>query len=272
MALRVLVATMPRAGSTWIFNAAREICRLAGYRPMPEQAAHALGERFEDAFRKAIRDPRRRRAWVLKTHRHLPDPPEGFRMIAAIRDPRDVLVSFARFTRCDWRHALVATLNAVKVAEKRREIATRYPVLELAYPRIRDRPEAVVETIAAFLDLPVDRETAAGIATRFARATVARRILEREREVAVGMEAGRFPRAEELVRNFDQSFRVIDRATGFQSGHVSDYRDGDWRSCAPPAVLAALHRALGPWLVGNGFADAHEVARWAEERPEPAAV
>lgn len=272
MTLRILVATMPRAGSTWIFNVTREICRLAGYRPMPEEAAFALGDRFEAGFRRAVRDSRRRSAWVLKTHRHLADLPEGFRVITAIRDPRDVLVSFARFTRADWQHALVATLNAVKVARTRAELGRRSPLLEIVYPDIRDRPEAVVGRIATFLDLPVDGETARAIAARFDRASVARRIREREQAVSAAMEAGRFPRAEELVRNFDRSFRVLDRATGFQSGHVSDYRDGDWRCCAPPAALAALHRALGPWLVEHGFADAREVARWADGRPEPAAV
>ncbi len=271
MALRVLVATMPRAGSTWVFNVARQICRMHGYRLQPEHAALALGDHFEASFRKAVRDPRRRSAWVLKTHRHLAELPQGFRMIATIRDPRDALLSFARFTRSDWRHALVATLNAVKLAEARRALAARHPVLEIAYPEIRDRPAAVVEKIAAFLGLPVERETAGDIAARFDRAAVAGRIAELEREQEAAMRAGRFPRSEELVKNFDHSLRLVDRHTGFQSGHVSDHRDGDWRSRVPPPVIAALHRAIGPWMIANGFADPIEPAPPAERLPDPAA-
>ncbi len=272
MALRILVATMPRAGSTWVFNVVRELCRAGGYRPMPEPAIRALGDHFERAFREAVRDSRRRRAWVLKTHRHLPELPAGFRTITAIRDPRDALASFARFTRCDWCHALAATVNSVKLAEMRRRLADAHPVLELAYTEIRDRPGAVVESIADFLDLPIDGGAAQRIIAGFDRAAVAGRIAALEREIAAGIETGEWPRAEEMVRNFDQSFRLLDRGTGFQSGHVSDYRDGDWRSCVPPPVIAALHRAIGPWLVANGFAEPAEVASSPDGSGEPAAV
>jgi hypothetical protein len=45
----------------------------------------------------------------------------------------------------------------------------------------------------------------------------------------------------------------MDRSTGFQSGHVSDYRDGDWRRHLSREQILAMDAAFGDWIARHGY-------------------
>ena len=47
--------------------------------------------------------------------------------------------------------------------------------------------------------------------------------------------------------------RALDVATGFQSGHVSDYRDGDWQTLLTAEQKALVDERLGAWLDRYGY-------------------
>ncbi len=263
MRRRIVVASMPRTGSTWTLNIIRDLFRASGMQVLPEVVTPDIEDAFPRLLAAAARDSRADTAWVLKTHRHLRDLPPGFALVTAVRDPRDALVSYVRFTRLGWPRALAAMRTSVVLIHCYRQLGRRFPLLELSYAEIRDRPEVAIGRLAAFLQTGVGEPEIRELARRFDRTAVHRRIDRVSRRLVEAAEAGREIPADRIIPNADGSLRLFDPETGFQSGHVSDYRDGDWERHVPPDVLAALHRSIGPWLIENGFASDEEVARWA---------
>jgi hypothetical protein len=55
------------------------------------------------------------------------------------------------------------------------------------------------------------------------------------------------------VGNPNGGTRLFDPLTGFQGGHVSDYRDGDWRRLLPADALRVIDVELGRWLARHGY-------------------
>ena len=57
---------------------------------------------------------------------------------------------------------------------------------------------------------------------------------------------------DDVVRNFDNTLRAYDTETGFQSGHVSSYHDGDWKKVLTQDQQVRMYDVLGDWLRENG--------------------
>jgi hypothetical protein len=51
----------------------------------------------------------------------------------------------------------------------------------------------------------------------------------------------------------DGTTRIWDPITGFQSGHVSDYRPGDWRLLLTGDEKKRLDQTIGDWLTCHGY-------------------
>ncbi|MEM6491656.1 MAG: hypothetical protein AAF684_07140, partial [Pseudomonadota bacterium] len=47
--------------------------------------------------------------------------------------------------------------------------------------------------------------------------------------------------------------RMMDRKTGFQTGHVGDGASGRWRAEIAPDQLAEIHARHASWLENRGF-------------------
>ena len=240
----VWIAGMARAGSMWTFNVTRALLRRDGRRVMPEQVP-AREQATVALARTVLAGSDCGAAWVFKTHLWFQPLPPRSLFITPRRDARDTLISYMRFMRTDFDAALEA---AVQNAGLHDFYAALPAGLRLAvdYRDICHAPERVVAGIGHFLGLDLDAAACAKVAQEFDRTRVQRAISDHER--GAGGEAERI-----LIRSCDGSERRFDPATGFQTGHVSDYVDGDWRTLLSPGQIARMHEALGPWLERNGY-------------------
>lgn len=109
-------------------------------------------------------------------------------------------------------------------------------------------PARTLEDMATFLALPLGAEDRDAVVATKIRAAEARL------KSGVGEDAGAGPDREGMVIAKSGQIRAFDAETGFQSRHISDYRDGGWRKAFDTAQKARLETALGPWLAANGYA------------------
>ena len=233
------IVSRPRVGSMWTYNVARALIADAGLRPLPAEALHVKDEVFaEGSAALADGEPSHRR--VLKTHVGIDAMTPHSLFLVPDRDPRDALVSLMRFTGMDFGEALAAQEIFAELLDR---YATQMPpgrMLRLAYRTINERPAEAVAQIAGFLDHRLaprrDRQIADSLAKERVPEIVSRATMTK------------------LVAVPGQPPRTYDLATGFQTGHVSQYRDGDWRHVLTSEQIAAVEGRLGPWLRANGYA------------------
>jgi hypothetical protein len=234
------IAGAPRVGSIWTFNVTRE---LAGYRVLPEQAL-ADKSRIPALGLEALNDQDPETRWVFKLHDLLNPEIDRSLFIVPHRDPRDAMMSAWRFLRMPtFETALEYAVRSLGTLEHYEKALFSDRKLALGYRLIAQDPGAAVRTLAAALEIDLSDAEIDAVVSKFDKRAVAQRV------AALEAAADSAPR----VGNADGSQRLFDPATGFQTGHVSDYCEGDWRRLLSAPQLAAVDARLGPWLQARGY-------------------
>jgi hypothetical protein len=241
----------------WTFNVTRRLVEAAGCEPLtnlvPQDEAVMLRAGVE-----GLGDPATGRVRVLKMHSHLPPNLPRSRFIVPRRDVRDALVSYMRFMRYDFEQALGYVRLAI-ATERHYATFPRECTLPIEYTDILARPANVARAIAHFLDVQIDDRALYAIVRSYSKENVGRLIAKRERDVSRRSQDGEPIGADELVVLGPQHVRVFDTSTGFQSGHVSQYREGHWRKSltrAQQARLEAQIADLAPETISDSDDDA----------------
>lgn len=243
----VWVATTPRTGSMWTTNIVREIARTEGLEPLPETPLTRDSEIIAYGTRHVAEG--RPGVAVLKVHKLVPPMPRSVGVVTR-RDVRDALVSYMRFMRLPFENGLRFAANALQ--RPAGHLYPREPRLMVDYSAITTQPVEVVRSIAQFLGAERAAEACDEIAARFSKDAVKSRIGAADAEVRALAKAGERIERSRLVILSPTNWRVIDPDTQFQTGHVSDYRDGDWRTVLTEeqqAQVNALIEKAGSALV-----------------------
>jgi hypothetical protein len=243
----VMVAGMPRTGSMWTYNVARRLIRLAGYTPWP---VHIPPDPIP-SFRLAIQQGVAANDLIcIKVHARFEGALPGLKILCNVRDARDALLSYMRFTRCDFESAIEGFSESLALADYYLG-ESRFDVLDVRYENIMQRPAETITHIAAFIGYPVSAEQAALIASEYARENVRNYVAKLGDIELDGGE--RFLGSAQF--NADGSVRGYDEVTGFQGGHVSDSVGGEWRTLLTPGQQARLSELTRDWLARHGYAE-----------------
>ncbi len=248
----VWISTPPRTASMWLFNVTRHLLAAAGRTVLPETIPQYDEEMFSLAQRHAWQDKDPNRVWVLKVHSLLkPDLPYS-RIITSIRDPRDILISFQRFMKTDFNKALSIAQSAIEY----NEIYCSYPkkmLISVEYEEVVCTPLAVTERICRHLGIEVEMAKRQAIVNEHLKEKVAARIDQITHNLKQRIQRGETVKRSEIVYFSDENYRAFDTNTGFQTGHVSNYQSGDWRSLLSEAEKHQVNQTIGPWLEKKGY-------------------
>lgn len=239
---------MGRSGSMWTFNVVRELLRRSGFNVLPKSYLPDQKSRVAVA-RRALDNPDPCARWVFKTHDLIGSDFPKSRFVATRRDPRDVLISQMRFTEIDFEAGLRAACHYAE----RADAYARFPdsiCLQLEYTDIVADPVGVCQRLGNFLELEASDGQIDAIVAQFSKARVAALV---QGLAAKEANEADLPDSEKSVQRVDRNRRRIDLTTNFQSGHVSNYVDGDWRRLLSPEQRAQIHKALGSWLEREGY-------------------
>lgn len=238
----IWIASSPRCGSMWVFNVTRQIVRAAGLDALPA-AVPQTNEAMVAAAMEGVLDPATDRVRIVKVHSNVRPEIPNSRFILPRRDVRDAMVSFMRFMRCDFEAGLEFAQSAI-ASERHYDGFPPDRALFVDYADIVARPAAVVDMIAEFLEAPLEPEVSDAIASNLDKKTVAHTIQQAEQDLIRRSRTGGAISSDELVVLGPHDVRAFDSATGFQSGHVSDYREGDWKRILTAAQRSRLEALL----------------------------
>ena len=249
----IWVAGIPRSGSMWTFNVVRELARRSGFRVLPEDVMISDKEWLAYANQETVtnRDPDT--VFVLKTHSRLSGLPPDHFVIANIRDIRDVAMSYQRFMHCDFEEALKMCKIYIETADHYQALPEAQR-LTIRYDELTASPTDLVARIAERITGSVGDDVAFEIGAQFSKEKVKELTDSKDRRYQRSLETGQLASDETLLARQDGAYVTIDRSTGFQSNHVSDYRDGEWRQCLNAAQIGAMEDVFDNWLKRYGYA------------------
>ncbi|MFQ5508302.1 MAG: sulfotransferase domain-containing protein [Leptospirillia bacterium] len=248
----VLIASTPRTGSMWTYNVTRALLSAAGHTVLPTKVPKDERELLTRVY---STPPQKNATYCIKTHTRVRPGLPDTRVITTYRDMREVLLSLMRFTRDNDFEAALARLPGLMEQTDFYFDQHREHILRLRFDDIMDDPGGVLKSINAFLDLGVDDATRSGIVSDFSKEQVSKRLKALE-QVAVdgrGDVGGKKKKAYDTVQNKDGSYRVFDRATSFQSGHITSKGKAEWREVFTPEQQDRINEIAGDWLKKYGF-------------------
>jgi len=248
----IWVAGMPRSGSMWTYNVVRELAKRAGYRVLPDEVFISDEDSYAYAVRETAACQDSRTIFVLKIHACINAIPPSHFVITNLRDARDAVMSYMRFMQVDFDQALAANRVNVTIADHYQRFPEEQRMV-LRYEDLRTSPIATVAGIAERIGLGVEEGAAEEIASQFSKEKVRALIETRDRRYREAAESRQPLVGEVLLHRAGGGIATFDRATGFQSDHVSDYEDGTWRELLSEEQVATMNAVFGTWLARNGY-------------------
>lgn len=228
----------------WTYNVARDLTRRAGYTPWPIRIPPDPITVFRQAAKYGVAASD---VICVKVHSRFEGDFPGLKILCNLRDARDALVSWMRFTHSDFESALDGFEESLALTDYYLGNSS-LDVMLVRYEDLMQRPAETILRISVFIGFPVDREQADLIAAAYSRDEVRRRITRIEDSSPTDGSADSVE-----IRNVDGTARNYDVATGFQSGHVSDSRGGEWRELLNESQQQRLAEITDRWLARNGY-------------------
>jgi hypothetical protein len=237
----VWIASLPRTGSMWTTNVVRELVRQSGATVLPPTVIKS--DEGSVAFGRAHLAGGDAGVAVLKAHVP-PVASPAARCIVTQRDLRDVVVSMMRFQHLDFDEMAKALPSYVQCGKADYYYPAGPNRLVQQYATMLADPIGTIRTIARFLGLTVGEDAIAAIATKLSKENVRQRIADVEKALVARSQSGQAIDPADLVLMRNNRARAYDHETGFQTGHVSDYREGDWQQILTDEQKARIDAAI----------------------------
>jgi len=231
----------------WTYNVTRQLIRAVGNTPIPEEVPKNESEILLKAFKEPIAD---NQVYCVKTHSMVKSQVPDTLFIVTYRDIRDSVLSFMKFTHTTFENALVAADNWMKLTDFYFEISAKN-FLIVRYDDIISKSPATIEKIARFIGADVSKEQINQIHEKFCRKSMERKIQDLNKISA--QQLNRNSEVFNTVMNKDGSVRVFDKATGFQTNHITSKKEGQWRTELTEEQKRILMQRTIPWLQKYGF-------------------
>lgn len=250
----VFVAGMPRAGSMWTYNVVRSVFETKGWLVLPGEVPiieHAL---IKEAL---LSEQKENVVYCIKTHLPLKSPlptKHEVRVINNIRDVRDACLSFMRFMHADYDAGVHAMKSMMKISDY---YLAQFgnDMLSVRYEDLTKTSLNVLENICGFLKIDLSENEKTEILKKFDRSNIRKKLQEMPN---VEPEAPALADPEhsskfQSVKNRDGTYRTYEKATGFQSNHITSSGDGEWKTYFDKSKADKLIELSSDWLLRYGY-------------------
>ena len=250
----VFVAGMPRAGSMWTFNVVRSIFETKGWSVLPKEIPineHAL---IKEAL---LSEQKENVVYCIKTHLPLKSPlptKHEVRVINNIRDVRDACLSFMRFMHADYDAGLHAMMSMMKISDY---YLTQFgkDMLSVRYEDLSKTPLEVLESICGFLKFDLSENEKSEILHKFDKSNIRKKLQEMPKvqpDAPALIDPEQSSKFQPL-KNRDGTYRTYEKATGFQSNHITSSGDGEWKTYFDKSKTDKLIELSRDWLLKYGY-------------------
>ena len=249
----ILIAGMPRSGSMWTYNVARECIRTTGDTPLPIEPPVVEKDALHEALEYANDDCK---TYCIKTHEHVPLNFPIDKFICNYRDVRDAMVSYMKFTHCDFGYGL-------HIAERMMSLTDHFfmvqpaRLLKIHFNDVKkSNTTSLVRRISEFLEIDLPQKDIKKIQNKFTKTKV-RNLVNVLSHVDIS-KSGQLKKPE-LSKSYistlnrDGTYRAYDRKSGFQGNHITATKDAEWKTVFTEEQQEQLLNLTSDWLIRHGF-------------------
>ena len=222
------IAAVARTGSMWTTNVVREIFYYSNINVLPKTQPQAGEDYFNLFERQAFSDQNEKNHYVLKVHIFIEDIniPKS-KLITNIRNPYDICASYYRFMKCDIDTAINAALSLPILIDHYKKWDARNLFI-VKYEEIEEPSSKLVLELSEFLGAHLDENAALSIWKKFSKDNVRKIIADNDKSLSDKISKKQEIDPREVVILGKNNYRSFDLNTGFQTGHISERKTGEW--------------------------------------------
>ena len=239
----IIIGSAPRTGGMWTYNVIREIFVNQKKNIIPlsfcnddEMLKHHCNNL--NSHNDIIS--------IIKIHKIIKKQyTNKTKIVINIRDPRDAVISYKRFMKLknySFQQTIKFINNSIDWIYYYRKNYNKEKLLEINFNDITDNPHKIFTKLEKFLYLKINKKMVNKIIEKFSKKKVSE-IIEKMRKTSKS----------NLVALNKNTIRKLDEKTGFQTGHVSDYKEGDWKRHFSNDEILIINNKFKKWLRLNNF-------------------
>ena len=222
------ISTIPRTGSMWTTNVVREIFYYSKMNVLPKTQLQLEEDYFNLFERQAFSDQNEKNHYVLKVHALVDINTPRSKVITNIRNPYDVCASFYQFMKCDIGWAIFIALSLTETIEHYKKNDEKNLFI-VKYEEIEEPSSKLVLELSEFLGAHLDENAALSIWKKFSKNSVRKIIADNDKSLSDKISKKQEIDDREVVILRNNNYRSFDLSTGFQTGHISERKTGEWR-------------------------------------------
>ena len=248
----IWISSPPRTGSMWVFNITREIYKYLGFNVKPISIPQNEIEMFDIYKNQALNEKNREIKYILKVHTILKPNLLKSKIITTLRDPRDLCISFKEFMKSDFNSSFRAAKTVKSFSNIYKKFKDDY-LLTIKYENIEKNSTDQILNIAKFLNKELNIKQAEQISEKFSKNKVLDIINKNNELMNDKLKKNLEIDEKKVVIISKENIRSFDTSTGFQTGHISARKCGDWRNYFSKNEIKILNDEFKFWLKEFGY-------------------
>lgn len=253
---RIFIAGMPRSGSMWTYNVTRNLIKASGQTLVPELVPINevnLIEKYSES------DASEADFFCIKTHLLITPLDSKTKIICNYRDVRDAMISFMKFTSAEFNIGIIAAEAMIHTTDHYFQVGNQDNSLKIRYEQMIESNFNTTKTINNFLNLDINDEDIIKIIQDLSRDNIEKKFSEFDLPIHSNPMEGSTIRLKidsekyEFVQNFNNTYRLFEKETGFQSNHITRTKNKEWKKCLSISQQKALIDLTSDWLNRYGY-------------------
>ena len=249
--MTVFIAGMSRSGSMWIYNVTRSLIQKANKVLLPVEIPPNEEALISEAL---TQQSNQDTFYCIKTHRPITPHLPHVKIIFTYRDVRESMVSFMRFTHCNFERGLQAAHGMMAITDFYFN-EHKDNIIRLRYNDFVSDPIKCIEQIRQFLGLEVHMQDIQQIADLFSKKEV-QKLVDSFHSIKVTdsgeMIDAKLYRDFAVLQNFDGSFKIYHKKTAYQTDHITGQGE-KWKKVLTEDQKERLMDLARNWLTTYGF-------------------
>ena len=245
----IWVATVPRTGSMWTTNVIREIFSSKKFKILPESQKISDAEWLTYYKSNVLFDENSSNKYVLKIHNKLTKIPPRSKIVTTIRNPYDLCASYHQFMKCDLGESIKLAESITAFLDHYKNLSSE--ILIIKYEEIEIQPEILIKTLALYCELSLSDDEISKISNKYKKSEVKKLIDKNDFEAKQNDNYAndKF----KVLQLLDGNTRSYDLKTGFQTGHISNRKTGEWRKVFSTKEINTIIEKLDVISVELGY-------------------
>ena len=247
----IWIASVPRTGSMWTTNVIREIHKISEFNVFPKNMIQLEKDWFNFYNDNAPFDKNELNRYVIKIHSKLTVIPPRSKIVVNIRNPYEICASYKDFMKCNLEKSINVAVNLSNWIKYYKNLEKN--ILYIKYEHIENNAKDVIANLAKFCEIELTSNQNEYINSKYSKKNIQEIIKKNDNEIKYQKNENLLINEKKIVKFQDGSYRSFDLNTGFQSGHISQRKTGEWNKMFTIEEKKIIIDKLDPIAIELGY-------------------